>query len=154
MNSLDSDLAKSTKRYLALDPDMEHDGDFAQLIDTPCMVTLTRSPSKKDKDTVYNNVYSVQTMRTKDAARAPALVNGTKVFDVDEPDLEVFLSLPTWMQTKIKENLDYGGSDLEKLLEGHDEGSPDKGSSKGNKASSGKKSKKGNKDNDDEDEDW
>lgn len=38
LHNLDADMAKSTKRYLALDPNMEHDGDWAQIAGTP--VTL------------------------------------------------------------------------------------------------------------------
>lgn len=116
LNSLDSDLAKSTKRYYALDPEVEHGGDFAKLANSPCMLTLSMTPDRKDKDKFYNNVVSVQSMRSKDAAKAPALKNDIKVFDFYNPDLEVFLALPTWLQDKIKEALDFGGSDLENLL--------------------------------------
>lgn len=116
LNSLDSDLAKSTKRYYALDPSVDHGGDFAKLVGSPCMLTLSKTPDRKDKDKFYNNVVSVQTMRSKDAEKAPDLKNESKVFDFYNPDIEVFLSLPTWLQEKIKEALDFGGSELEALI--------------------------------------
>ena len=55
-------------------------------------------------------------MRQKDAARTPELVNPPKVFVMDEPDLEIFLSLPNWLQDKIKDSLEYAGSPLEAAL--------------------------------------
>lgn len=131
MNSLDSDLAKSTKRYTALDPTLEFDGDWAQLIGAACMVTVVQNEGKgKNAGRTFNNISSVQTMRTKEAAKAPALVNEGKVFDVDDPDMETFLALPTFLQDKIKGNLNYEGSPLEKAVEGHKGGSEGKGSQK------------------------
>lgn len=123
VNSIESDLAKSTHRYTALDPEMEHDGDFFALIGSPCLITLTKTPSKKEKGVYFNNVKSVQSMRAKDAAKAPDLVNPSRVFDMYEPVKDVFLSLPNFVQDKIKKGLDFGGSDLETMLEdeGHEE---------------------------------
>ena len=149
MNALESDLAKSTKRYLALDPKMVFDGDWSKLIGAPCMVTIVTN-EKNDK--VYNNVASVQTMRPKEAAQAPDLVNDPKVFDVDDPDIEVFLSLPQWLQDDIKGNLEFGGSILEKKLKEHS------GEEKPAKAEK-KAAKKVNESDeelseDDEEEDW
>lgn len=117
LNSIDSDLATSTKRYLALDADLKYGGDWAKVAGTPCTVVLTQRKGKKDPEKVYNNVASISTMRAKEAAKAPDLVNAPKVFDIDEPDMEVFWSLPEWIQTKMKENLEYGGSALEKLVQ-------------------------------------
>lgn len=116
LNGLDSDLAKSTKRYMAIDPKLEYEGDWSKLAGVPVTVTLTQDVSKKDDSIVYNNVASVSTMRPKEAAKAPELVNPSKVFDVDDPDMEVFFALPEWLQNRIKENLDYEGSKLEKLV--------------------------------------
>jgi len=45
-HSLDSDLAKSTKRYFALDPEKEYGGDWSQLLGAPCMVTIIQKPSE------------------------------------------------------------------------------------------------------------
>lgn len=116
MHNLDADLAKSTKRYLALDPDMEVDGDWAELAGTPCTVVLAQYSSKKNPDIVRNKVVSISSMRAKEANKAPELVNPPKVFDIDEPDMEIFWSLPQWLQDKMKENLEYGGSALEKAV--------------------------------------
>jgi len=117
LHSLESDLATSTKRYMALDPDMEHGGDFLALGGTPCMVNVVQNPSKKGgDDTIYNNISGVSGMRAKDADKAGPLVNETKLFDFYEPDLDVFSSLPSWLQDKIKDGLNYEGSELEKGL--------------------------------------
>ena len=61
-------------------------------------------------------------MRPKDAAKAEPLKKGeAKVFVLDDPDMEVFNSLPDWLQDKIKSNLEYAGSELQEALEGADD---------------------------------
>jgi len=124
LRSLQSDLAKSTKRYNALDPNDDLDGDFLGLVNIPCMVTITATPDKKGKKDdngntkVYNNISVVSTMRPKEAAKAPELVNPSKTFELEEPDVEVLGSLPPWLQDKIKDNLEFAGSNLEAALNG------------------------------------
>lgn len=113
--SLEADLAKSTKRYYALDPDEKYGGDFLLLVGEPCMVTINQYESKGK---IRNGVSSVAAMRPKEAAKAPALVNPPKVFVIDAPDLEVFKSLPDWMQDKIKGSLEFEGSALDEALQG------------------------------------
>jgi hypothetical protein len=120
--SLEVELAKSTKRYLALDPDEKFGGDFTLLVDCPCMVTVVQNPDqngKKDDNgnlKIYNNVSGVSAMRAKEAARAAELVNPAKVFVLDEPDLVIYKSLPEWLQEKIASNLTFKGSPLQKAL--------------------------------------
>lgn len=134
VHSLDSDLAKSTQRYFAFDPDNEKNGDFAALIGLPAMATVVQKKSKKG--TVYNNIKSVSAMRSKEAAKAPELVNPPKVFDMENPDMTIFKSLPTFIQDKMKENLEYAGSALESLLEGDDDSSGGEVAKKDKKAAS------------------
>lgn len=119
LNNLEVDLAKSTKRYKAIDPDCAYDGDFTQLIEDACMVTIVQNAGKgKNEGKIFNNVAGVGTMRERDKKKAPELVNPPKVFTLDEPDMEVFGSLPEWLQTKIKGNLEFEGSALEAALNG------------------------------------
>lgn len=137
MNSLDSDLAKSTKRYYALDPEEKFKGDWSKLIGAACMISVVQNEGKgKNAGTIYNNIASVQTMRAKEEARANDLVNEGKVFDIDEPDMEVFLSLPKFLQDKMKDNLNFGGSALEKAIEAHESGSGSEGAKEAKKATS------------------
>lgn len=118
-NNLSADLATSTKRYLALDPLQEHGGDWSELVETPCMVTVAITEgSGKNAGKKYENISNVATMRPKEASKAPALVNPTRLFDFYNPDIEVFNTLPDWMKDKIKGALDYPGSALEALVEG------------------------------------
>lgn len=116
--SLEADLAKSTKRYLALDPEKEFEGDWTQLIGKPATVTLTRSASKKNVGSYNNYIHITTPMRRKEQENMPGLVNEPKVFSLSDPDMTVFKSLPEWLQTKIKENKDFEGSKLEALLDG------------------------------------
>jgi len=118
--NLESDLAKSTKRYKALDPKEEFEGDFSQLLGLPANVLLTTYQVKNGPNAGNENnaVDNVTAMRPRDAAKTPELVNEPKIFVLDEPDLEVFLSLPDFLQEKIKANLEYAGSPLQEALEG------------------------------------
>jgi hypothetical protein len=116
-NNLEADLAKSTKRYYALDPNTEHGGDWSQLVETACMVTVIQNEGQgKNAGRFYENIAGVSSMRPKEAAKAPALKNPPKVFDFYEPDMTIFLSLPQWLQDKMKGAVDFGGSALEKAL--------------------------------------
>lgn len=115
LHPLVADKAKSTQRYTALDPEGVLEGDFSKLADIPCNVTIVNN---KSGDKVYDNIASIAAMRPRDAAKCPELVNPVKVFSLDDPDLEVFNKLPNWIQDKIKSNLNYKGSKLEKLLGG------------------------------------
>lgn len=116
VHNLRADLAKSTKRYKVLDPDLKYGGDFEAVLGTPVMITLTHGKSKRDDGTPYVNVGSITPMSPKQASKAPELVNKTKVFDLDNPNVEIFKGLPDWMQEKIQTNLHYTGSKLANLL--------------------------------------
>jgi hypothetical protein len=110
-----ADKAKSTQRYLAFDPKQEWEGEFAKAIGMPINVAVVNN-MKGEK--VYDNVATISAMRPRDAQQCPELVNPTKVFDLDTPDLEVFNSFPKWIQEEIQGNLNYAGSPLEQLLAG------------------------------------
>ena len=115
---IQSDRANSTKRYKALDPKMEHGGDFAALTGYTCNVSIGHNPGRgKHEGKVFANIQGIGQMRPKDAEKCPELINPPKVFDLDAPDLEIFLSLPEWVQDKIKGNLEFGGSALAGLLD-------------------------------------
>jgi hypothetical protein len=110
-----ADKAKSTQRYNAFDPKGDFEGDFAKAITQPVNITVVNNASG---DKVYTNVGNVAGMRPRDAANCPELKNPAKVFNLDEPDMEVFKSLPEWIREKIKSNLDFQGSVLEAALKG------------------------------------
>lgn len=117
--SLKADLAKSTKRYFALDPDDKADGDWSKLIGAPCVVTIVQEADKRPGiDRIYEKVANVSAMRPKEAAKAPELKNPPLVWDFYNPDLDVFKNFPEWVQTKIQGAVDYPGSKLEQLLGG------------------------------------
>lgn len=117
LHNISQDRAKSTMRYKALDPNMEFGGDFSKLLETPCNVTVVQNPGKgQHAGKVFTNIAGISTMRPRDAQKCPNLVNPPKVFDLDTPDMEVFGSLPDWVQDKIKSNLNFNGSELQNLL--------------------------------------
>lgn len=120
LNSLNTDRAKSTSRYFALDPNSEHDGDWSKLLSTPATVTIVNKPGTgKNKGKVFNNIATVSAMRPRDAQKLPPLVNDAKFFDLDNPDVELFLTLPQWIQDKIKKGLEFEGSKLDDMLRKH-----------------------------------
>lgn len=110
-----ADKAKSTMRYNAFDPSGVYDGDFSKCIDTAVNVTVVNNAVG---DKVYNNVGNVASMSAKKAANMPELVNPSKVFDLDAPDMEIYNALPEWLRDKIKGNLNFQGSALQAALGG------------------------------------
>lgn len=110
-----ADRAKSTKLAKALDPKDELAGDFSRMVGLPCNITITVT---KKGDKTYTNIVGYTSMRPRDAEKCPELVNPSKVFDLDAPDMEVFNSLPEWLREKIKGNLGFKASKLEEILGG------------------------------------
>lgn len=115
LHPLIAERAASTKLAKALDPNDDLQGDFGQMLGFPLNVTIAVT---KKKDKTYTNITGFGAMRARDAEKCPELKNPTKVFDLDNPDLEVFNSLPEWMREKIKSNLQFAASPLERLLGG------------------------------------
>ena len=109
-----SDLATSTKRSKAIDPQGKLAGNWEEYCTLPCTVTIAHKASGKAK-------IGMVTPAMK-GIPYPELKNQPKLFLLDSPDLEVFGSLPDWVKDKIKSNLEYNGSALDKLLGG--EGAP------------------------------
>jgi hypothetical protein len=112
------------------------------------MVTITCKPNQKGEDKNY--VSNVSSMRPKEAAKCPELVNPPKVFLLDEPDLEVLGSLPKWLQEKIESNLQYAGSALDAAQNGG--GKPKKEEPKKEKPK--KEEPKAEDDSNDDDGEW
>ena len=117
LHSLKADKAKSTQRYKAMDPDEVHEGDFTKLIGEPCNVTIVNNKSKDGR--VFDNVATISAMRPKDARGAPKLVNEPRVLSLDDTNTELFLSLPEWIQDKIKSGLEWESTNLYKALNGN-----------------------------------
>lgn len=111
-----ADLAKSTKRAKALDPNDDFGFDLTRMVGQACMVTIGHKVSKGN---TYANIIGVTPMRAKDADKAPALKNEPVVFTLDDPDLEVFNKFPDWLREKIQSNLEFNGSRLWAALNGY-----------------------------------
>jgi len=113
---LEADRAKSTSRYKALDPKLEHKGDFAKLIGLPAFITVVHNPNKKTGG-VYENIGEATAMRSKDAEKCAPLVKQALVFDFDSPEQDVWDEMPKFVQDKIKESLDYEASAVQSMVE-------------------------------------
>lgn len=120
LNPLDNDQANSTKRYYAIDPEVEADGDWSKLVGKPIMITITATKGKgKHEGKVFNNIAGTATPRAKEVGNMNPMVSEPVVFDMYEPDIEVFMDFPTWIQDKVKLSLDYEGSELEALVDAY-----------------------------------
>ena len=113
LRHIDNEKAKSTKLAKAIDPTNELGGDFAKMIGMPLNVTIGLT---KKGDKTYTNILGTAAMRPRDAQKCPELKNPSKLFDLDDPNMEVFNSLPEWMREKIKGNLNFQHSKLQKAL--------------------------------------
>lgn len=109
--------SKMVLRSRAFDPKGKFEFDFSQMLGMPCAVTVVQ---KKKKDGTLRNDIGGVTSPMKGLQIAD-LINEPKCFILDEPDMEIFKSLPEWLQENIKKNLNYRGSALEKLLGGASE---------------------------------
>jgi len=113
---LSADRAKSTQRYLALDPQQAAGGDWAELLGAPVALTVVHNPKKDDSTIVYANIGATSPiMKGMDVAE---LVNDPQLFDFDEPDMDVFNGLPDFLKDKIKGATNFQGSALGALLGG------------------------------------
>ena len=113
-----TERAKSTERLLALDPGNKNNGDLAAMVGSPCNVSLGHNPNKKNPDRPYEKVQGLSAVREKDAKKMEELKNDSVVFDLANPDLDVFNSLPQFLQDKITSNLEFQGSKLQQLVGG------------------------------------
>ena len=114
--SLNADRAKSTQRYLALDPQQSAGGDWVQLLGAPVALTVVHNVNKTDSTIVYSNIGATSPiMKGMEVAE---LVNDTQMFDFDEPDMDVFNKLPDFLKDKIKGATNFNGSGLAQALDG------------------------------------
>jgi hypothetical protein len=109
LHNLGAERAKSTLRYMSLDPQNEHGGDWSKLLNTPCNVSIAINQGKGDKvGMLYENIMSVMPMRGKDIDALPELKNESRLFDLDTPTMEGFLALPEFVQRKIMGGIGFG----------------------------------------------
>lgn len=118
LHNLESDRARSTARYYAIDPDCKHDGDWSALIGQPVMVQIVQNAGKgKNAGRIFNNISGTAVMRAKEAAKLDELKNPGKVLDLDDVStVDIFLTLPEFIQTKIKSGLEFEGSAFAKAV--------------------------------------
>lgn len=109
--SLDQENAISTKRISGIDAAGELGGDWARVLGMACTVQVVHS-----KDGKYANIGAVSPEMK--GMTTPDLVNEARLFDMDDPDMEVFNGLPEFLQKKMTGNLEFKGSVLEIAIAG------------------------------------
>jgi hypothetical protein len=119
MYQLDAEKAKSTARYLGLDPKNEHDSDWEMLLGMPCMIHLVSKVSNKGNE--YNQVSGVARMRDKEAVKAPESINEPFIFDLDTATKEDWEKVPQWIQKKITEGLEWSSHPLSGVVKAEGE---------------------------------
>lgn len=114
--SLSADRAKSTQRYLALDPAQSFGGDWTQLLGEPVALTIVHNPNKDDPTIVYDNIGATSPIMK--GMVVAELVNDSTCFDMDEPDMAVFDAMPDFIKDRIKGAENFQGSTLALRLGG------------------------------------
>lgn len=113
-HNLTNQRAKSTERYLAVDPLSVNGGDWAKLLTTPIMVSVVQNPGKgKNAGKIFNNVDSIAPMRPKEAAKAPPLVNQSFLFDFYAPTKESWEKAPGIVKAICRRAVDFAGTPME-----------------------------------------
>ena len=111
MFSLSQENAMSTKYSNAIDPTGELKGDWGSYLGMPVQVTVVHS-----KDGKWDNVGALSPIMK--GMEVGELANDPKLFDVDNPDMDVYNSLPDFLHTIMKEGVKYKGSKLESQVDG------------------------------------
>lgn len=86
--------------------------DLPTWLTKPCMVTVKHSDKGWAKVAGQSGVSGVPS-----SIPVTELVNDPILFDLDNPDLELFNKFPEFKQNKIKDNLEFNGSKLQQLLD-------------------------------------
>lgn len=79
--------------------------DITALLGVHCMVTVKHD---KKGDKTYTNVASVSKWPAALKNHKPAAVFDNQVFDVNEPDMQLFESFPDWLKEKIQGCMEWG----------------------------------------------
>jgi hypothetical protein len=74
--------------------------DITKLVGAYCMVNVTHSESNGKE---YANVSGLSPLPSALKNSKPAAVHKNVIFEVENPDMEVFESLAEWLQNKIRE---------------------------------------------------
>ena len=109
--SLDQENATSTKRMEGIDPEGELNGDWTQVGGRDCLLQIVHS-----KDKQYANIGSVSPSMA--GVEIAPLQNEAKIFNLDEPDMDIYNGLPDFLKEIISGNLEFRGSALEAALAG------------------------------------
>jgi len=110
---------KSTcvKWYSVLDPENKHRGDLSKCLDTPVQVLIVHNEGRgKHEGKTFANIGDITPLM--EGLEVPPLENDAVSFDLSSPDIELFKTFPEFMQERIKSNLEFTGSKLQRLLEG------------------------------------
>lgn len=110
--SLDQENATSTKRCKALDTTGELEGNLGLMGGLPCLIQIVHR-----KDGQYANIGSVSPPMK---GETPELQNPVVLFDIDEPDMEIFEGLPEFLKEKMMNNLEFEGSPLQAAINGEE----------------------------------
>lgn len=102
-------VSKMMSRVRTLDPEnISNDGkDLAALLGKPCMVTLSPGNNGYVKLKGQAAVGGVPL-----GVEVPPLVNPTFVFDMEDPDMDLFYSFPQFKQERIVAAINYEETEL------------------------------------------
>lgn len=82
--------------------------DVSKLVGAYCMLNITHSESGNGK--VYANIAGISPVPAALKNSKPAGVHKDQVFDLNNPNMDVYESLPKWLQDKIAESPEFDGA--------------------------------------------
>lgn len=79
--------------------------DISKLLGAYCMLNVQHNESSNGK--TYANVASITPLPSALAKNKPASTTPLRAFDIDNPDMAMFESLPEWLQDVIKKSQEW-----------------------------------------------
>ena len=94
---------KLEKIVSALDPQNVHQGDITKLLGTPCLVNIVMK--EDNTDVCFGSCTGLPVGFPPPQATLPL-----QLFELSNPDVEMFKTFPTWIREMILNGLDFRGS--------------------------------------------
>jgi len=107
----DGIISKMMKRVFALDPTgviSDNGKNLPALIGLPCMVTIQHNKNGYEKISEVSGA--------PEGIPVPELKNDPKIFNMDEPDMNLYHKLPDYVKDKMQKALDFNETALSKEL--------------------------------------
>lgn len=104
-----------TKDLKVLDPTGAYGGDLSKMLGTPVILNVVQKTDSAGQPIDGTKIESIAPL--VQGMQVPNLENPPRVFDFDNPSMEVYLQLPEWLRTDILKALNFPGSKVQAMLQ-------------------------------------